>query len=166
MLEHVAVFDEQHRLTRLRPVAVGELESQENSTALKVLEEGPLPVIHEASVRTIKAETGTVNRLLVTRDVTSKQEQHVHAQEQDRLAAMGQLATGIAHDFNNLLTTMIGYTDILALTPSTPDEHREKMKIISSQDRRAEQLVRQVLSFSFQGHLLADHPSIRRAYSL
>jgi len=55
---------------------------------------------------------------------------------------MGQLAAGIAHDFNNTLTAMIGYADIMLLSPNTTERQKQKLEIIASQEHRAEQLVR------------------------
>jgi PAS domain S-box-containing protein len=37
--------------------------------------------------------------------------------EQERIAALGQLASGIAHDFNNTLGPILGYSDLLLANP-------------------------------------------------
>ncbi len=38
--------------------------------------------------------------------------------QQERLRALGQMASGIAHDFNNSLAPIIGYSDLLLQQPS------------------------------------------------
>jgi signal transduction histidine kinase/ActR/RegA family two-component response regulator len=37
--------------------------------------------------------------------------------QQERLRALGQMASGIAHDFNNSLATIVGFTDLLLSRP-------------------------------------------------
>ena len=49
---------------------------------------------------------------MVIRDVTEERDVQQRIQQQDRLAAMGQLAGGIAHDFNNFLTTIMLYAQM------------------------------------------------------
>jgi CheY-like chemotaxis protein/anti-sigma regulatory factor (Ser/Thr protein kinase) len=46
----------------------------------------------------------------VVADLKSTQEQVIR---QERLGALGQMASGIAHDFNNALTPILGYSQIL-----------------------------------------------------
>jgi PAS domain S-box-containing protein len=78
--------------------------------------------------------------------------------QQERLAAVGQLAAGIAHDFNNLLTSMLGYAELLRMSPDTPEAVRADLEKIIASGRRAAHLVRQILDFS--------HKSIRRPKQL
>jgi ligand-binding sensor domain-containing protein/signal transduction histidine kinase/CheY-like chemotaxis protein len=47
--------------------------------------------------------------------------------EQERLRALGQMASGIAHDFNNTLLPILGYTDLMLQYPKNLDD---KAKII------------------------------------
>jgi signal transduction histidine kinase len=68
--------------------------------------------------------------------------------QQERLAAVGQLAAGIAHDFNNILTSILGFAELLQNSPDIPAaRHADLQKIINS-GQRAAQLVRQILDFS------------------
>ncbi len=46
--------------------------------------------------------------------------------QQERLRALGQMASGIAHDFNNSLTPVLGLTELLVTTPGLLD-NREKL---------------------------------------
>ncbi len=81
---------------------------------------------------------------------TLKQLQNAQEQliQQERLAAVGQLAAGIAHDFNNILTGIIGFAELLKMRPDTPVEVRQKdLSSIVEQGHRAAGLIHQILDF-------------------
>jgi len=42
--------------------------------------------------------------------------------QQERLRAMGQMASGIAHDFNNSLSPIVGFAELLMKNPNLPSE--------------------------------------------
>jgi two-component system, cell cycle sensor histidine kinase and response regulator CckA len=149
-LDQTAVFSDRDQLERLGSTGIDDLENALDKDALKLVIDGPPPRILETFTRKIGAPEGGACRLILFNDITREQAQYVRAQEQDRLAAMGQLAAGIAHDFNNMLTAMIGYADIMLLGPDTTERQKQNLEIIATQGRRAEQLVRQVLDFSRQ----------------
>ncbi len=81
-------------------------------------------------------------------DITQRKELEEQVRQQERLAAVGQLAGGIAHDFNNLLTTIILDADILLRKPHLPADMRGNLEAIIDESRRAAQLVQQILDFS------------------
>lgn len=68
--------------------------------------------------------------------------------QQERLAAVGQLAAGIAHDFNNILTSIQGFAELLTLQPNMSPSARSSLVRIIEQSERAAHLIRQVLDFS------------------
>ncbi len=68
--------------------------------------------------------------------------------QQERLAAVGQLAAGIAHDFNNILTSIIGFADLLQLEPNLSQTGRTDLVRIVKQGQRGAHLVRQILDFA------------------
>ena len=86
--------------------------------------------------------------VLVLRDVTKEREIQQHVQEQDRLAAVGQLAAGIAHDFNNILAVIVLYTELTLQSPELPSKVRDRLDVIKQQSNRAADLVQQILDFS------------------
>ncbi len=68
--------------------------------------------------------------------------------QQERLAAVGQLAAGIAHDFNNILTGILGFAGLLQLSADLTEEMRDDLAHIVTSGQRAAHLVRQILDFS------------------
>jgi PAS domain S-box-containing protein len=68
--------------------------------------------------------------------------------QQERLAAVGQLAAGIAHDFNNILASMVLYTQMSLRTDELSPQVRQRLETIAQQARRATDLIQQILDFS------------------
>lgn len=97
---------------------------------------------------TTGVETG--GWILLLRDVTEERGIQRRIQQQERMAAVGQLAAGIAHDFNNILTSVIGYAELLLLDPSLSPSAKDDVARITKQGQRAAHLVRQILDFSRQ----------------
>lgn len=67
--------------------------------------------------------------------------------QQERLAAVGQLAAGIAHDFNNILAIIMLYAEMSLTAPNLPAELYTRMGTIVRQTERAAYLVQQILDF-------------------
>ena len=81
-------------------------------------------------------------------DVTSRkqlQAQYLHAQ---KMEAVGQLAGGVAHDFNNMLQVISSCCTFLEEDLPPDSELRETVADLVGAERRAEDLVRQLLAFS------------------
>jgi PAS domain S-box-containing protein len=95
--------------------------------------------------------------LVVVRDMTVAHEAQLRAQEQDRLAAVGQLAAGIAHDFNNIMGTIILYSELLLGSGVRSPEDTERLKTIFQQAQRGANLTSQVLDFS-RRTVMERHP--------
>jgi two-component system cell cycle sensor histidine kinase/response regulator CckA len=95
-------------------------------------------------------EAGSVPRgwLLVIRDVTQQRDVERRIQQQERLAAVGQLAAGIAHDFNNIMATIVLYAQTTAWMEGLPNTARERMETIDQQAKQASTLIQQILDFS------------------
>jgi CheY-like chemotaxis protein len=64
------------------------------------------------------------------------------------MEAIGQLAGGISHDLNNLLAVIGGYGELVLQALPPEDPKREDMAEILGATRRAENLIRQLLTFS------------------
>lgn len=109
---------------------------------------GAEPRIFEISAHSISQEEQDRGWVLVLWEVTQERQLQERMQQQDRLAAVGQLAAGIAHDFNNLLTVIMGVAQMMDMNEDIPDALREDIQSIFAQGQRAAQLVRQILDFS------------------
>lgn len=105
--------------------------------------------IFEVIARPILSSRGPDQRwVMVIRDVTFEREIQHRAQQQERLAAVGQLAAGIAHDFNNILAVIVLYADMASGMPDLQPKLRERLQTITLQARRASDLIQQILDFS------------------
>ena len=82
----------------------------------------------------------------VLQDVTERRALEERVQQQQKMEAVGQLASGIAHDFNNLLL-VIGGNAQLALAADVAGAAEELTEIVRASER-AGALVRQLLAFS------------------
>jgi two-component system cell cycle sensor histidine kinase/response regulator CckA len=86
--------------------------------------------------------------VLVVRDVTREREAEQQIQQQERLAAVGQLAAGIAHDFNNIMATIILYAQLSARDEELSERNRTRMETIRQQAMHASNLIQQILDFT------------------
>ncbi len=87
--------------------------------------------------------------MLVIQDVTQEREIQQRIQQQERLAAVGQLAAGMAHDFNNIMAVIVLYAQMSLADPNLPVwVVRERMEVIDEQAHRATDLIEQILDFS------------------
>jgi two-component system cell cycle sensor histidine kinase/response regulator CckA len=95
--------------------------------------------------------------VLVIHDATHERESQQRIQQQERLAAVGQLAAGIAHDFNNIMAVIILYTEMSLRASGSPTQVNERLETINQQAHRATELIQQILDFS-RRTLLERHP--------
>jgi len=68
--------------------------------------------------------------------------------QQERQAAVGQLAAGIAHDFNNLMAAILLHAELMLKTSALSPKDRQKIELIHEQGQRAADLTQQILDFS------------------
>ncbi len=97
---------------------------------------------------TIETVPTTSGWVLVIRDITQQRKIEQQVQQQERLAAVGQLAAGIAHDFNNIMATIVLYAQMTSRSEQVPARVRERMQTITQQTQHATNLIRQILDFS------------------
>lgn len=81
-------------------------------------------------------------------DITERKEMERQLIQQERLAAVGQLAAGIAHDFRNLLSTIILYTEMDIRRTDLPPDLIRHLRIISQESHTASDLIQQILDFT------------------
>ncbi|MGC9357634.1 MAG: PAS domain-containing hybrid sensor histidine kinase/response regulator, partial [Anaerolineae bacterium] len=104
--------------------------------------------IFEVIARSVHNGSDPETWVLVVRDVTREREIERQARQQERLAAVGQLAAGIAHDFNNILATIVLYTQMISGTEELSARNRKQLATINDQAKQATQLIQQILDFS------------------
>ncbi|NIM93037.1 MAG: response regulator [Anaerolineales bacterium] len=109
--------------------------------------------VHVSRPPVVRQEGGWT---LLIREVTEARQIQMRAQEQDRQAAVGQLASGIAHDFNNIMGSIILYSEMLLNGVELGDVDRGRLKTIMEEAQRAASLTRQILDFSSSG-LIEPH---------
>ncbi len=91
--------------------------------------------------------------VMVINDVTQEREIQQRVQQQERLAAIGQLAAGIAHDFNNIMAAIVLYAQMTERTSGVSDTIRQRMATINKQAEYATSLIQQILDFGRQAVL-------------
>jgi len=84
----------------------------------------------------------------IIRDLTERKRIEQQVQQQERMAALGELAGGIAHDFNNILMSILLYTEMLLSDPTLPPNLAPDVESVLEEGREASHLVRQILDFS------------------
>jgi PAS domain S-box-containing protein len=112
--------------------------------------------VFTAVIRDITSRLRTQEELRkANQSLTQALEDSQKAQElilrQERLRALGQLASGIAHDFNNSLSMIIGFTELLLTTPALieePDTLRSNLHLIHSAAQDAANVVSRLREFS------------------
>jgi signal transduction histidine kinase len=132
---------------------------QETDTAFPleiIIEDGDHKRVFELHVSTSPLDQTEEGYTLLIRDTTAARQVQVQSQEQERQAAVGQLASGIAHDFNNIVGSIILYCEMLMNETSLIGKDRERLATILHQAQRAAGLTRQILDFSRTG-LIEPH---------
>ncbi|MDG0867019.1 histidine kinase N-terminal 7TM domain-containing protein [Candidatus Lucifugimonas marina] len=64
------------------------------------------------------------NLRLINAELVETQQQ---AMRQERLRALGQMASGITHDINNALSPVVGFSDMLLQNSTSMDDHSKKL---------------------------------------
>jgi two-component system cell cycle sensor histidine kinase/response regulator CckA len=107
----------------------------------------------EVLAHAIQDGPGSERWVLALADVTQEREVRARLEEQQRLAAVGQLAAGVAHDFNNLMAAITLSTQMLQrnLTLSEKDAHY--LDVIRDRVAYATRLIGQILDFGRRSYL-------------
>lgn len=113
--------------------------------------------IFEAIAHPLTSDSISNEWVLLLREVTRQREVQEQLQRQERLAAVGQLASGIAHDFNNLMGAILLHSQLLDRSPNLGEKERERMGLIQAQARHASAMIEQILDFSRRS-VLERHP--------
>lgn len=180
----VLLLDATHRVILTNPVARNDLvvlADCKEGEVLTRLGDRPLPELLAAPPKGLWHELAAQGRIfeviaralgdnerpqgwvIVIRDVSRAREVQQRLQQQERLAAVGELAAGIAHDFNNILAVIVLHAFLDRHKPTVPESTRHTLDIIAQQAQRAGQLVQQILDFSRRA-VIERHPLSLRSF--
>lgn len=103
----------------------------------------------EGSISPVRDEAGTICTLVaVLRDVTREAQMDRHLRQVEKMDALGAMASGLVHDFNNILMAIVTTTELIEWQLDEGSPVHAKLEIIHQAARRAQELNRQILSFS------------------
>jgi len=102
--------------------------------------------VANVAIRDVNGEP--TNVLVISRDITENKMLEQQLMQAQKMEAVGQLAGGIAHDFNNILTAIVGYAHLLQTELNKGDELQKYIDCILSSAKKAENLIRALLTFS------------------
>jgi len=106
----------------------------------------------ENSGAPIRSAGGEVyGAILVFRDITEKRQMEQELLRVQKLESVGVLAGGIAHDFNNVLTAVVGNLGLAKSYTFPGSEVYERIEAAEKASGCAEELARQLLTFSRGG---------------
>ena len=81
-------------------------------------------------------------------DITSRRLLEEQLKQSQKVEALGLLAGGVAHDFNNVMQAILSITPSLEKHRNDPARHREAVRELEGQIRRAAAFTRQLLLFA------------------
>jgi two-component system sensor histidine kinase PilS (NtrC family) len=81
-------------------------------------------------------------------DLTELRRLEREVRMQDRLAAVGRLASAIAHEIRNPLTSIAGSASMLVSMPNLNDEHRQLLQIVTRESERLNAIITDFLAYS------------------
>ncbi len=114
-----------------------------------VLLDGSPPRHVDVQTSHLRDRRGAISgRVIVMRDITGRKEMEAELHQQERLAAVGQLAAGIAHDFRNIMATILLYAEMDLKRPDLPSRVKDHIRVIIEESNRGTDLVQQILDFS------------------
>ena len=94
-------------------------------------------------------EKGEIKHYMaIKEDITEQKILQQQLQQSQKMDSLGKLAGGVAHDFNNLLTVINGFSEIALTKIDDKESLYRDISSIHSAGKKAENLVRQLLSFS------------------
>jgi two-component system cell cycle sensor histidine kinase/response regulator CckA len=111
------------------------------------------PRTFEVLARSIRDGSESERWVLVLSDATQEREVRARLEQQERLAAIGQLAAGFAHDFNNLMAAIALSGQMLQKNPNLSDRDRRYLAIIPDRISHATKLIGQILDFGRRSYM-------------
>jgi two-component system cell cycle sensor histidine kinase/response regulator CckA len=104
--------------------------------------------LFEVNARPMEEDARPGGVVMVIRDVTAERDFQRRIQQQERLAAVGQLAAGVAHDFNNIMASIVLYSDMMLRDSDTSPKDLKRLETIRQQCSAAADITQQIMDFS------------------
>jgi len=143
--------------TRLMKGEEGQFKYFENPIITKQGEERTIAWTNTS----LKDEKGTINGTLSSGlDVSERKKMEDEMQKAEKLESLGILAGGIAHDFNNTLTAILINISLAKMTLDNKERVAERLNEAEKAVNRAQNLTRQLLTFSKGGAPITKLASI------
>jgi PAS domain S-box-containing protein len=112
------------------------------------------PIYTACSVGILRDGRGEpAGRLITARDVTERRKLEAVALQNQKMAAMGQMASGVAHELKAPLGVIYGYAGVLETKLSKDRPLLEKIELIKKQALRCSNLINNLLDFARQHHM-------------
>lgn len=83
----------------------------------------------------------------VFQDITELKNSELKAGHEQKIKALGRLASSVAHDFNNQLSGILGFADLIR-SEEISDKVREYATVIFNRGEKSVELIRKLLDFS------------------
>ncbi|MGH9511065.1 MAG: two-component system sensor histidine kinase NtrB [Terriglobales bacterium] len=93
-------------------------------------------------------DRGTLGYVYTFDDLTEVRRLEREVRLQDRLAAVGRLASAIAHEIRNPLTSIAGSVYMLSGIPDLRDDHRQLLEIVTRESERLNDIITDFLAYS------------------
>ncbi len=88
----------------------------------------------------------------IAEDVTERHRRDERLRRSERMASLGHMLAGVVHELNNPLAAISGFSQLL-LRGAWPEDDRKALETIGREARRAERVVRDLLTFARQGNV-------------
>ena len=104
----------------------------------------------EISSTIVKDLKGGINTISYLKDITEKKRMEEQLLQNEKLRALGEMASGVAHDFNNALAAILGNTQIL-LYAAKEEDLKKTLRTIEKVAKDSAQTVRRLQDFTRKG---------------
>ncbi|MHA1674764.1 MAG: PAS domain S-box protein [Promethearchaeota archaeon] len=123
--------------------------------------DGTLVWVHNRSISSYE-QNGIIIADGVISDITEQKKMEEERIRTQKLDSISLLAGGIAHDFNNILVGILGNVNLMQLDEQLTDDLKELLQDIEKATIRANDLTKQLLTFSKGGSPIKETASIEK----